>query len=1278
VLTDLKQFMSSDYLLAGLGYNPDESVKRLGDGLYEQRLVQQAVTSRTGQAFIDGQTSNEDQFKYLMNNAIASKNQLNLSVGVSLTSEQVAALTHDIVWLEEREVNGETVLVPVLYLAQADGRLAPNGALIAGKDVTLIAGQNLDNVGTLKATNNLSATAGNDLVNSGLISAGNRLDLLAGNDVTNKAGGIIAGRDVTVTAIGGDVTNERSVTSLDSDVRGQLHKEYADNAARIEAANDLSVSAGRDINNIGSTLQAGRDMTLNAGRDVNTAATQLTDSLVLNSKHTSSDITQIGSTVSAGRDLSVQAGRDINAIASQIDAKRDIAMAATEDVTISSAADEEHSYSKSKKVKKQEDHVSQVQTEITAGGSVAVSAGQNLAVTSSRIAANDEAYLAAGNKLEVLAAQDNDYSLYDMKKKGSFGSKKTKHDEVTQVTNVSSEISAGGNLVLVSGGDQTYQVAKLNSGKDLTINSGGAVNFEGVKDLHQENHSKSNTSLAWNSMSGKGKTDETLRQSELIAKGGVAIDAVDGLHIEVKQVNQQTVSQAIDAMVKADPDLAWLKDAEKRGDVDWKLIKETHDAYKYSNSSLGQGAMLAIIIIVTVLTAGAASGAVGAMASAQAGTTMAAATAGTAATATAAATAGTAAGLGNIMATAALTSMASTAAVSVINNKGNLGATVKDITSSQSIKGYLTSAAMAGVMPGYDPASLGFNLSSAQVVLMKSASDAFVNTVINGGNYSENLGNALVGQASNIGMAMGFKMIGDWALGKYAEGSPQKVMAHALVGGLLAEATGGDFKTGAAAAGANEALINVLSSMVGGDKSLEVMASKLTGLVAAAAVGGDVAKGAEIAQYATTYNRQLHVEEQKWLEDNAKTFADKYRITEQAAMERLSQQALKDTDMLWRSVLGDGTDSDAQTFLAGAGQTFTNDLGNKQQLFTAAGNQIFRPEMFADTADPSFYIQFVQSGISRDLSSGLIKELKDSGIALKDGAVGLYDAANENPGAVFSGILSGLKNVPEGAYESFLESGKAIGEGAAVASNADIADKLNAIYGQDVSAAQQALLAIRILTAVSGAKLAGSASEALTGKVTAAVTEKLRGVLDDLAEQTLIRSGGAFGSDGLPLLDLSKLTNQQKGSLGELLGENTVKQIIPDGIKIARAPAIGETGLDDLYKINNADVDFVVVEYKFVGSGTGKGSTRLGDTLDGGQASDGWILGGGRLEKSVGDDMASAVKSAMLANRTETWVVTTRPDGSSIVEVLDSFGKAKSVDTSKILSARESLTGAQL
>lgn len=89
-----------------------------------------------------------------------------------------------------------------------------------------------------------------------------------------------------------------------------------------------------------------------------------------------------------------------------------------------------------------------------------------------------------------------------------------------------------------------------------------------------------------------------------MAQGQLAIKAVDGLKIDIKQIDQKSVSQTIDAMVQADPQLAWLKEAEKRGDVDWRKVQEVHESFKYSHSGLGQGAMLAIIIIVTVLTAG--------------------------------------------------------------------------------------------------------------------------------------------------------------------------------------------------------------------------------------------------------------------------------------------------------------------------------------------------------------------------------------------------------------------------------------------------------------------------------------------------------------------------------------------------------------------------------------------------------------------------------------------------------------------------------------------------
>ncbi|MEE5145048.1 filamentous hemagglutinin N-terminal domain-containing protein [Pseudomonas alliivorans] len=857
VLTELKQFMSSDYLLAGLGYDPEVSAKRLGDGLYEQRLVQQAVVARTGQAFIQGQTSNEAQFKYLMNNAIASKQQLNLAVGVSLSSQQVAALTHDIVWLEEHEVNGEKVLVPVLYLAQADNRLGPTGALIAGNDVSLIAGQNLDNVGTLLASNNLSAVAGNNLVNAGLIEAGNRLDLLAGNDLINTAGGIIKGRDVSLTSLNGDVINERSITSMDNDVRGQRHSEFADSAARIEAANDMSISAGRDFINRGSVLESGRDLNIVAGRDLSIGTTEVNNSLFFDKNHNSSDITQLGSTVTAGRDLGAKAGRDISLIASDIDAKRDIAMAATENMTISSAADEEHSLSKSKKLTRQEDHVSQVATDLNAGGSVALQAGQNLAVISSRITAGQEAYLIAGENLDILAAQDSDYSLYDKKKKGSFGSKNFKRDEVTDVKNIGSEITTGGDLVLASGGDQKYQVAKLESGKDLTIQSGGAVTFEGVKDLHQESHEKSKSDLAWNSMSGKGNTDETLRQSELVAKGELAIRAVDGLKIDVRQVDQQSVSQTIDAMVKADPQLAWLKEAEKRGDVDWRQVREIHESFKYNNSGLGVGAQMAIAIFMAAFVGPAVMGAMAGMGS-------------------------VAASVGSVVATSAATN----ATVSVVNNRGNLGKVAQDVTSSSAMKGYVISGVTAGLTAAYFNDWTGTQTNSntkkittaplnswesvgrfgANQLLQNGTSILLSKALGQGGSGKDALNTAFF----NTLAAYSFSAVGDYSFGKYDDGSPQKIFAHALVGGLLAEASGGDFKTGAIAAGANELVVDQLSTLVKGNPDLLTAGSQMIGLLAAAAQGDVDGKkletGTWIARNATQYNRGLHQQEAMALE----------------------------------------------------------------------------------------------------------------------------------------------------------------------------------------------------------------------------------------------------------------------------------------------------------------------------------------------------------------------------------------------------------------------------
>lgn len=350
------------------------------------------------------------------------------------------------------------------------------------------------------------------------------------------------------------------------------------------------------------------------------------------------------------------------------------------------------------------------------------------------------------------------------------------------------------------------------------------------------------------SSKGKGSTDETLRQSQLVAGGAIAIKAVDGLKIDIKQVNQQSVTQSIDAMVKADPQLAWLKDAEQRGDVDWRQVREVHDSFKYSHSGLGPASQMIIAIVMSAV--------IGPMAAAAAG-----------------------GGVGGAMVGAVATGASTNAGVSVVNNRGNLGAVLKDVTASDAIKGYGISAITAGLTVGHfdrwtdthtqtdigkivTSGSLGtwsgVGQFAANQALQNGTSVLLNKALGQGGSVSDALKNALF----NTLAAASFNLVGDYTKNLLADGSAPKVVIHAMVGGLLAEATGGDFKTGALAAAASEALVGHLDDLVKGNDNLLTMSSQIVGVLAAAAQSDtDVAKletGSWVAKNATQYNYLSH------------------------------------------------------------------------------------------------------------------------------------------------------------------------------------------------------------------------------------------------------------------------------------------------------------------------------------------------------------------------------------------------------------------------------------
>lgn len=173
----------------------------------------------------------------------------------------------------------------------------------------------------------------------------------------------------------------------------------------------------------------------------------------------------------------------------------------------------------------------------------------------------------------------------------------------------------------------------------------------------------------------------------------------------------------------------------------------------------------------------------------------------------------------------------------------------------------MTGDKVNGITQGLDLASASDIAKFAAYSGAQGATQAGLSTLLQGGGLKENLNQALVSQLQSTLQAIAFNAVGDFSQSQnWPESGPEKVALHALVGGLVSEAGGGSFATGALAAGANEALVTSLAHAVEGNPALLLAASQLVGIAAAGATEGDVQKGAEIAKNATAYNYLNHHE----------------------------------------------------------------------------------------------------------------------------------------------------------------------------------------------------------------------------------------------------------------------------------------------------------------------------------------------------------------------------------------------------------------------------------
>ncbi|HEZ1902536.1 TPA: S-layer family protein, partial [Neisseria meningitidis] len=449
----------------------------------------------------------------------------------------------------------------------------------------------------------------------------------------------------------------------------------------------------------------------------------------------------------------------------------------------------------------------------------------------------------AGRGLVLYAVEDLNYDKLDTRTKRKFIG--ITYDKVHDTTTHTMKTALPSRVVAESANLQSGWDAKLQGTQFETTLGGAAIRagvgdqaradakiiLEGIKSSVRTETVSSSKSALWQKQAGRGSNIETLQLPSFTGSVAPVLSAPGGYIVDIPKGNLKT---EIEKLAKQ-PEYAYLKQLQVAKNVNWNQVQLAYDKWDYKQEGLTRAGAAIIALAVTVVTAGAGVGAA-------LGLNGAAAAA----------------------ADAAFASLASQASVSLINNKGDVGKTLKELGRSRTVKNLVVAAATAGVSNKLGASSLATWsetpwVNNLNVNLANAGSAALINTAVNGGSLKDNL-------EANILAALVNTAHGEAA--SKIKGLDQHYVAHkiahAVAGCAAAAANKGKCQDGAIGAAVGEIVGEALvkntdfSDMTPEQLDLEVKKitayAKLAAGTVAGVTGGDVNTAAQTAQNAVENN----------------------------------------------------------------------------------------------------------------------------------------------------------------------------------------------------------------------------------------------------------------------------------------------------------------------------------------------------------------------------------------------------------------------------------------
>lgn len=561
--TSETQFLGSSYMLGRLNLNPDYDYRFLGDAAFDTRYVSNALLNQTGSRYLNGMGSDLAQMQYLMDNAASAQQSLGLSFGVALTAEQIASLDHSILWWESATINGETVMIPKLYLSPKDVAVN-NGSVIAGNNVSLDGGNVTNSGSTLLARNDLSVDSSGQITNSNdaLLKAGGNVDLSAIGDISNISS-TISGKTVALESVDGSINNLTLADQFALNTKSKsgsvsIKDTTLGSLASITATDGLSLVADKDITFTGATASAGGALLMDAGGNIAVNAIQKNEAYSQSGFRNLTDTSRAtvgyqGSSITAGGNLAMQAGNDLTLSASNVSAGKSAKLSAGNDLNLDA-----QQTSNASRSGKSENHSTGIdRTTVSAGDNLLLTAGRDINSQAAGLAAEQQVGMQAGRDVNLLAEATTQGDSYK-------ASKKTVINE--QVRQQGTEIASGTDTTIIAGRDMNAEAAQvlakgdvgISAGRNLTLTTATESDYDyfeeyktkkgflSKKTTHTIRENSSTNELAslvsGDNVSLQAGNDLLVRGSAVTASGDIAIKGGSDVTIDAAMENASNYS----------------------------------------------------------------------------------------------------------------------------------------------------------------------------------------------------------------------------------------------------------------------------------------------------------------------------------------------------------------------------------------------------------------------------------------------------------------------------------------------------------------------------------------------------------------------------------------------------------------------------------------------------------------------------------------------------------------------------------------------------------------